>query len=157
MIHDVIERFRYRFELWRRERRDDSFWRPSSPGEASSRFDDSKCRTIVKESTVRSIGRSISVYFGIIIIATQISRMIGRFMPSTRFDVAIVLLVFVGLWTLMSLFFHIDLYKARKQYRQQQATKSSNQPLQLTADRRDDPVSIHEPPYTPSFPPFRQR
>jgi hypothetical protein len=117
-------------------------------------FDDPKYRTIVTESTVHSIGRSISVYFGIIIIATQISRMIGSFMPSARFDVAIVLLVFIGLWTLMSLFFHIDLYKARKQDRQQQATNSSNQPLQLTADRRDDPVSIHEPPYTPSFPRF---
>lgn len=156
-MSDVIERFRYRFQLWRREQREGSFWRPSTSAEASSRFDDPKYRAMVTESGVRFVGRSITVYFGIIIIATQVCRMLGAFIPSARSGVAIGLLVFVVLWTLMSVFLHIDLYKARKAYRQEQASKSSNQPLQPTAARRDDPVSIHEPPFNPSFPRFRQR
>jgi hypothetical protein len=157
MMSDVIERFRYRFQLWRREQREGSFWRPSTSAEASSRFDDPKYSAMVTESGVRSIGRSITVYFGIIIIATQLCRMLGALIPSARSGVSIGLLVFVVLWTLMSVFLHIDLYKARKAYRQEQASKSSNQPLQPTAARRDDPVSIHEPPFNPSFPRARQR
>jgi hypothetical protein len=157
MMSGVIERFRYRFQLWLTEQREGSFWRPSTSAEASSRFDDPKYHAMLTESTVRSIGRSILVYFGIIIIGTQVVRIIGSFIPSARFGVAIALAIFVALWTLTSVFFHIDLYKARKQHRQQHAIESSNQPMQLTADRRDDQVSIHEPPYTSSFPRFRQR
>jgi uncharacterized membrane protein (DUF485 family) len=157
MMSDVVERFRYRFQLWRREQREGSFWRPSTSAEASSRFDDPKYRAMVTESGVRSVGRSITVYFGIIIIAAQLCRMLGAFIPSARSSVTIGLLVFVVLWTLMSFFLHIDLYKARRAYRQEQASKSSNQSLQPTADRPDDLPSIHETAFTPKMPRFRQR
>ena len=158
MIRDVIERFRYRFELWRRQQRDDYFGasRTGSPEEPDyvERF--SKHPELVTESTFVSIGRRVA-FFGIISIAAYVCFWVVRLFPTLRFAVGVVFVVFVCLWTLCGIFFEIDLHRARKQYREGEAKKSSNQPLQLTADRRDDPVSIHEPPYTPSFPPFRQR
>lgn len=160
-MRDVIERFRYRFQLWRRERREDLFGTPRSglPEERDyvSHYSDPKRAELLKESTLKSVGRLAGAYFGIIVIVAQLSLMISRFIPSARFALGVIFLVFAGFWTLVTIFFEIDLRKARKQYRQQQATKSSNQSIQLTAGRADDPVTIHEPPYTPSFPRFRQR
>jgi hypothetical protein len=83
--------------------------------------------------------------------------MIVRFIPSARFALAITFVMFSGLWTLITIMGEVRLRKARRQYRAQQATNSSNQALQLTAARRDDLVSIHESPFTPSIPRFRQR
>ena len=161
MIHDVIERFRYRFELWRREQREEYLGIPRAKSadepDYLSRFSDPKRAMLLSESTFSHVGRAGVAYFAIIAIAAQICFMIDSFIPSARFAVAIIFLVFAGLWTLLNVFFEIDLQKARKQYRQQQATKSSNQPLQLTAAGRDDQISIHEPPFSPSIPPPRQR
>jgi hypothetical protein len=164
MMHDVIERFRYRFELWRRERREDSMWggkwpelSPEPRDRISYYLDDPKRAELLIESTLKSIGRFAGAYFGIIVLASQICLVISRFIPSARFALGVIFLVFTALWTLVMIVSEIDLRKVRNHYRQQQATESSNQSMQLTADRRDDPISIHEPPYTPSFPRFRQR
>jgi hypothetical protein len=158
MMRDVIDRFRYRFQLWRREQRDDYLGAPrTGPQEERdyvSHF--SKHPELVTESTFVSIGRRVA-FFGIISIGAYVCFWVVRLFPTLRFAVGVVFVVFVCLWTLCGIFFEIDLYKARKQYREGEAKKSSNQALQLTADRREDPVSIHEPPYTPSFPQFRQR
>lgn len=161
MIHDVIERFRYRLDLWRREQREEYF---GSGGATSvegpdyiSRFSNPKRAVLLHESTFSHIGRAGITYASFIAIAAQICFMIDLFTPSARFAVAIIFLFFASLWTLLNVFFEIDLQKARKQYRQQQATKSSNQPLQLTAARPDEPLSIHEPHITSSIPRFRQR
>ena len=162
MIRDVIERFRYRFELWRRERLEEFFGIPRTKSieepDYLSRFSDPKRAVLLTESTFSHIGRAGVAYFGIIAIAAQGCFIIDIIIrPSARFTVAIIFLVFVGLWTLLMVFFEIDLQKARKEYRQQQARKSSNQPLQPTSAERDDQVSMHEPPFTPSIPPSRQR
>jgi len=161
MMSEFIERLRYRFQLWRREQREDYFGTASSepPEERDyvSHYSDPKRAVLLKESTIRSIGRSVGVFFGMIIIAAQICLVVGRFFPSARFTLAVVCLVFIGLWTLVSISIHIDLYKARRQYQQQQAIKSSNQTLQLTAARPDKSVSIHESAFTPHIPRFRQR
>jgi hypothetical protein len=129
MIRDLIERFRYRFELWRRERREDLFGTPrSQPPEErdyTSYYSDPKRAVLVTESTVRSIGRFVWVYFGVIIIMAQICVVIDRWMPSARFAVGVTFLVLVSVWTLGAISVHIDIYKARKAYRQN-ATKSSN-------------------------------
>ena len=159
MIHDVIERFRYRFQLWRREQREDWFGAPGT--HLPDFFDTSvyakpKYAVLLTESTPRAVVRSVGVYFGIIIIAAQICRLVAGFLPSARFGLSIGFLVFVGLWTLGMVLSTVDLHKARKAHRDE-ATKSSNQSLQLTAGRRDDQVSVHEPPFTPSVPRFRQR
>ena len=144
MIREVIERFSYRFELWRRERREDLFGIPRSqpPGapDYTSYYSDPKRAVLVTESTVRSIGRVVLIYFGVIIITAQICLVIDRWMPSARFAVGIAFLVLVISWTLGALFVQIDIYKARKAYRQN-ATKSSNRAMQPTAGRSDP--SLH--------------
>jgi hypothetical protein len=158
MMHDVIERFRYRFQLWWQDQREDLSWLPGPHlarlGERP--LEQPKYRILITEPTVRSLARSFISYFGVLIIAMQLCRLIARFVPSTRHALGVALLVFLVLWTLLMLWGEVDLRKARKAYRAK-TTESSNQPLQLTADRRDDQVSIHEPPFTSSFPPFRQR
>jgi drug/metabolite transporter superfamily protein YnfA len=160
-MNELIDRFRYRFQLWRREQREVWFGPPGSHGpdlgDYMPDYSDAKRVVLLKESTVRSAGRSFLAYFGIIIIASQICLVMGRFIPSARFGLAITFLVFVGLWTLVSISFYIGLRKARRQYRQQQATKSSSQPIQLTAGHSESNVSVHESAFRPAMPRFRQR
>ncbi len=139
-MSEAIDRFRYRFELWRRERHEYSWWggkwpELSSGCDRTSYFADQKRAILLKESTVRSIGRTGLAYFGVIIIVSQILFVIGRLIPSARFALGIVFLVFLGVWTLGMLWTEVDLRKARKEYRQQQDTKSSNQAMQRTAGR----------------------
>ena len=163
MLHDIIDRFRYRFELWRREQREEYFGTPrdgsaeEEPDYVSFYADHPKRAELLRESTVKSIGRFAGAYFGIIIIAAQVCLFIARSVPQARFGLATAFVVFAGLWTLITIMGEVRLRKARRQYRQQQEAKSSNQALQLTAARRDEPISIHEPPSTPSIPRFRQR
>ena len=156
-MRDVIERFQYRFELWRREWREDLFGapRPESPQEVDyvSHFADPKHSILLTEPTLRSVGRSGVTYFGVIAIAAQILAVIASFIPLARFTLGIVFLVFVGIWSLVFSFVEIDLRKAREQYRKQQASKSTKQASTPT----DAGVSIHEPSFTPSIPRFRQR
>ena len=138
-MRDVTERFSYRFQLWRREWREEHFGTPrTGPPDYASHYIDRNRAVLLTESAIRSVGRSVWVYFGIIIIVTQVCRIVGRMIPQARFGLAITMLVFICFWTLGSIFFHIDLHKARKQYRQQQAPESSNQAMQPTAGRRTD-------------------
>src|SRR5262245_20894295 len=130
MIHGIIERFRYRFELWCRERREDYFGAPRNepaeePDYVSRYSSNPKWMLLVTESTVSSIGRLAGAYFGIIIIAAQITLLIGRLIPPVRFAISVIFLVFAGLWTLLMVTNEIELRKARRQWRQQQTTKSS--------------------------------
>jgi hypothetical protein len=158
-MHELIERFRYRFQLWWRDRREDYIGPPGT--HLPNYFDDSiyskpKYTVLVTESAPRAIVRSVSVYFSIIFIAAQLCRLLIAVIPATRDVISVIFLIFVTLWTLLMILSSVGLHKARKA-RRSVGTKSSNQTMQLTADRRGDPVSIHEPPYTPDFPRFRQR
>jgi hypothetical protein len=138
-MSDVIERFRYRFRLWRRGRREGSFWRPSTGPEALARWEDPKYRRLVTESTPRFLVRVFAVYFGILIIAAQICRFVAGLVPSIRSDLLVIFIVFSCLWTLFDIFSTIDLCIARKAHRKG-ASKSSNQSLEPTAGRRDDHI-----------------
>jgi hypothetical protein len=159
MMRDVIERFRYRFELWHRERREDLFGTPrtDSPHEPdhASRYADPKYAAILSESTPRFVGRIVGVYFGIIIIAAQICRFVSGFSPSARLALAIGFLTFVALWTLGSILGVVGFCKARKA-RRETAINSSTE-AQLTTSRPCNGVSLYESPLTPSIPRFRQR
>ena|SRR6266498_652687 len=162
MMRNTIERFRYRFELWRREWREEHFGTPRiGPADehdyVSFYVNHPKRAELLSESTLKSIGRLAGAYFGIIVIFAQVCLIIVSFIPSARFALATAFVVFAGLWTLITIMSQVQLWRARRQYRQQHATNSSNQALQLTAARCDDSVSIHEPPFTPSIPRFRQR
>jgi hypothetical protein len=160
MIHDVIERVRYRFELWRRERREDSFWRHApelSRDRLSFFLDHPKRAELLTESTLKSVGRLAGTYFGIIVLASQICLLIAIFIPSARFALGVIFLLFTGLWTVVMVFSEIDLRETRKLYRDEQTTKSSNQAMQLTAGRSESEVSIHERAFRPAMPRPRQR
>jgi hypothetical protein len=159
MIRDVIDRFRYRFHLWWKEQREDLSWR-RGPEISDLRdpavWENPKYEILWTESTPSFIIREASLYVAIILLLSNIGFLIDRFFPSARHAVGVAFLSLVSLWTVLSVLMVIDMVKKRKAYRVKNA-KSSNQSLQLTAARRDNQVSIHEPPYTPSIPPFRQR
>src|ERR1700730_5609869 len=106
MMRDVIDRFRYRFDLWRRGQRDDYFGSPHTgpaeePDYISFYGDDPKRAELLRESTVKSVGRFFGAYFGVIVLASQILLFIGRFIPSARFALGIVFVLFAGFWTLI--------------------------------------------------------
>ena len=161
MIRDVIDRFSYRFEFWRRERCEDLFGTPRTRSAEEpdyiSHFSDPKRHVLLTESTFVSIGRAGAAYFGIIALFAYVCVLIVSFVPSLRFPIGIVFVVFVSLWSLMAIFFEIDLRKARKQYRQREATKSSNMAMQLTAGRSESNVSVHESAFRSAMPRRRQR
>lgn len=138
MIRDIIERFRYRFELWRRERREDLFGTPrTDPLDASddaSRYADPKYAVILSESTARFLGRIVFTYFGVVFLAAQICWLVAGLFPFVRLAVGISFLVFTGVWTLASIFSTLGFCKARKAHREE-ATKSSNRTMEPTATR----------------------
>jgi uncharacterized membrane protein (DUF485 family) len=143
MMSELIERFRYRFQLWRREERDDYFGASSAPPEEEDYVSYYTARNrvvLLKESTVRLVGRSVQAYFGIIIIVSWICWVLCQFIPSARFGLGIGFLVFAAIWTLATILATVRLSKARKQYRAQ-ANKSSNKALQPTASRRTTQIS----------------
>jgi|SRR6266403_3067040 len=138
MMREIIERFRYRFQLWRREQREDLLGPPGTHladfFDHTSVYAKPKYAVLLTESTPRAVVRSVDVYFGIIIIAAQICRFVAGFLPSARFVLSVGFLVFVGLWMLGMIFSTVDLCNARKAH-PDEATKSSNQLLQPTASR----------------------
>ena len=144
-MREVIDRFRYRFQLWHRERREDLFGMPRSDPRSlreytdersPSKANDPSYRAVITESSSRFVIRSVGVYFGVIIILAQLGLLVlGRF-PSARSAMLIVFLVLVGFWTLGMILGTLDFCKKRKAYREE-ATRSSNQTLQPTAGRSD--------------------
>ena len=140
MIREVIERFRYRFELWRREQREASFWRPgqrpADPGEPPV-WQNPKYEILWTESTPSFVIREVSLYIAIVLIISSICILIDRFSSSARDGVGIAFLWLVGLWTFLSLLMAIDMVKKRRAYRLK-PWKTSNQSLQPTAGRSDE-------------------
>jgi hypothetical protein len=150
MIRDIIERFGYRFELWRREQREDLSGEPRSlrawrrerrarkSAEVwSARLSDPKWVLLLEESTWRSSVRSVGVYLGFILIAALLCRLFVACFPASTFGAFILFIVLVSMWTLVTIPGEIDFYRVRKRFRDG-AIKSSNQALQPTADRSDD-------------------
>src|SRR5438552_18241672 len=126
MIHDVIERFRYRFQLWHRERREDLFGMPRTDRRSLREWEAERLHTtepdkmndpsyaaVVVESTANFVVRSIGVYFGVIIILAQLCRWLVSYFPSTRSAVLIVFLVLVGFWTLGMILCTLDFCRKR--------------------------------------------
>jgi hypothetical protein len=159
MIQDTIERFRYRFELWRLQRREGSFWRsdprPADLGEPAL-WEDPKYEMLWTESTPRFIIREATLYVGILLLISNVAFLIARFFPSARHAVGVTFLWVIGLWTFLSTLMTIDTLKKRKAYRIKCA-KSSNQAMQLTAGRPEPNVTVHESAFRPATPRPRQR
>jgi hypothetical protein len=105
MMRDIIERFSYRFQLWHRERREDLF--------GSARLPDVKIYS-KSESVPKMVVRHLSVYFGGIIIATGIGRIIVGFAPAAAFPIFVILAVLLLFWTLAGVRTFIGELKAEK-------------------------------------------
>ena len=122
MMRGLIERFRYRFQLWRREQREDSFWRPEPTvldlGPAS-KWNDPKYRVLLTESTSKFVLRVFGLYFGGLMFSTAIARLILRLAPTAQFTALVVLLILVSFWSLFSVSSVINLRNKRKAYREQ--------------------------------------
>src|SRR4030095_2074633 len=113
MMRELIHRFSYRFELWRRDLREDLSGEPRTDPRSlreyrtkksaelwSSRLSDPKWVLLLTESKWRSVVRSIGVYLGAIIIAALICRLLVACFPAAEFATFIIFLVLVRLWTL---------------------------------------------------------
>jgi hypothetical protein len=158
MISDVIDRFRYRLQLWRREQREEYFGTPRTgpPEERDYVEHFAKHPQLVTESTFVSIGRR-SAFFSFAALVAYICFSIARFFPALRFAVGVVFIVFLCIWILGAVLFEIDLRRARKQHREREAKKSSNQAMQPTAGRCESNASVHESAFRPAMPRLRQR
>ena len=119
-MRERIERFRYRFKLWRREQREDSWWRPQPAlvdGGDRSKMANPKFRALLTESTWRFIFRQIGFYFGGLILFTAICRLIVWLAPTARGAVSLAHVVLVCLWTLLIVYGGIEISRRRKVYR----------------------------------------
>ncbi len=120
-MRDVIDRFRYRFQLWRRERRDEfsgiTRIAPLDENDSLSRFAHPRYATILAESTPRFVVRVLGVYFCFVIILAQMFRIIMRFLPAGRFALGVTFLVLVIFLTPVMLLGVFDLCEARRTHR----------------------------------------
>jgi hypothetical protein len=129
MMRELIERFRYRFQLWWREEREDfagalhfdapmADWREGAAGETVARWNDPKLREVIRESRSRFIFRGVGLYLVGIIGLSGARRLVGTFVPRARFAVSVAFIVLLCLWTLFMLAGAVDLVRARKRYRE---------------------------------------
>lgn len=126
-MRELVERLRYRFQLWWREEREDfsralhfdapiAGWREGAARETVARWNDPKLREVIRESTSRFVFRGVGLYLVGIIGLSGIGRLIGTFFPRTRFAVSVVFIVLLCLWTLFMLAGAVDIVRARKRY-----------------------------------------
>jgi ABC-type transport system involved in Fe-S cluster assembly fused permease/ATPase subunit len=104
MMRDVIERFAYRFELWRKDQREDSFG--SAPREVKI--------SNKSESIPRMAIRHIYTWLIGIGIATGIGRIIVIYFPRMAFGVFLAVLVLLTLWTFAAITVFIGEWRAKK-------------------------------------------
>lgn len=126
-MRDIIERFRYRFELWQRERREDLLGVPRTEplGHPPTKWDDPKYQAILTESTPKFVCRVLVVYVTMTLIAAQVGGLLARFVPSSRYPLLVALIIFVCGWTLLSIFVIFNLARARKRRRGHLTAQSS--------------------------------
>ena len=125
MLQDVIERFRYRFELWRREQGAD--WKAPT-GERVSASSEEKPedswqsvppekRVILTDSTSRFVVRTLVPYLAILVIIVFGCRLLGTFVPVLAYPCSIAAIILAILWTLTIALGTTRICKQRKGYR----------------------------------------
>jgi hypothetical protein len=127
MLEDVIERFRYRFQLWRREHREDSMWGGTWPEfspqshveapESSWRSVAPKDRVVLTVSTPRFVLRMLVPYLAVLVILVAGFHLLGTFVPFLHFVSRIASIVLATLWTLTIGLGSMRICAQRKQYR----------------------------------------
>ena len=127
-MRELVERLRYRFQLWWREEREDfadalhfdapiDGWREDAARKTVARWNDPKLREVIREPTSRFIFRGVGLYLVGIIALSGIGRIIATFLPPARFAVSVSFIALLCLWTLFMLAGAVDLARARKRYR----------------------------------------
>jgi hypothetical protein len=137
MLQDLIERFRYRFQLWRREQREDwigppgtrlpnyrEYMQEASAAARVERPEDSwrsiapKNRVVLMGSTPRFIVRTLTIYLAVLVIVLVGCFLLGTFVPLLHYVCLIAAIVLGTTWTLMNLLGTAHILKQRKQYRE---------------------------------------
>ena len=120
-MRELIDRLRYRFVLWRRERREDLFGAPGGdPYEEArdtSHYHDPRNVAIITESTPRFVVRFAIVLFGGIAILAVIDCLVAVLWPPARHAADIIVVVLVAVWTIGIGFTMLDMCKARRMQR----------------------------------------
>ena len=127
-MNELIERFRYRFELWRRERREDLYGLADGPVvELHNK----------NEAVPLMAFRYVGALFSIIIIISGLSRLIGRHFPTARFAIGVVAVCVASFFGLAIIVAFVQEWNAKRKA-SADASTPSNQSLERTADRRDN-------------------
>lgn len=143
-MSELVERFRYRFQLWRKEQREDLIGPPGTrlpemgpPGVSGWRL----------------LFRAGGAYIAIVLLLTRVAAIFSRSFPDGRFYIFLLLAFVIGFLTISLVIAVISGWTPRSN----DAAKSSNQTMQLTADRSETKPAVHESAFVPKMPPRRQR
>jgi hypothetical protein len=125
MLQDVIERFRYRFELWRRERLADLRGADGKPvsrpylekEDPLESLAPAEVRAVLTNSTSRFVIGLVVPYLSVLVILVVSLYLLGTFFPILHFACSIASVVLGVLWTLFCALGASEIYKKRKQYR----------------------------------------
>jgi hypothetical protein len=113
MMREIFERFRYRFELWRREQRQDSL----GPRD-TSHYRDPRNIAIITESRSRFAVRVAITFFGCVaIIGISIYGVMAAFWPAARHIADIIMVIVGAIWILGIGFTVLDMCIARRKHR----------------------------------------
>jgi hypothetical protein len=104
MMSEVLERFRYRFQLWRREQGEDLF--SSAPHEVKIYNKN--------ESIPRIAIRHIFTWLMGVGIATGIGRIFVIYFPRIAFGMSLAVLALLVLWTFAAITVFIGEWRAKK-------------------------------------------
>jgi hypothetical protein len=129
MLRDIIERFSYRFEVWRRQEAPDYFGvQRAAPADLGPKLaKDPKRRVVLTEPTLTFIARGFVTYFGIVGIVAIICRIgIGSF-PGARVGIIIGFIVFACVWGTAVAQVFWNLSRARQDYRSEATDHLTNQ------------------------------
>ncbi len=111
-MRDIIERFRYRFELWHRERLEDLFGTPRT----EPRESDPNYAAMLTESAPHFAWRLISVFVGVLLIAALIFTAVREQWPGLRQELTVGFAIFAAIWTVISVVSAIGFYRARRRH-----------------------------------------
>ena len=128
MIRDIIDRFSYRFELWRRQQPPDYFGvQRTAPADLGTKLaKDPKRRAVLTESTPMFIARGFGACFSVIGIVAIICRVFITFFPTARLGIIIGFITFACLWLSAAVVVSMNLRISRKRFREEETNHLTN-------------------------------
>jgi hypothetical protein len=126
MIQDIVERLRYRFELWTRGD-PPYFGVPSRANEMESKLaSDPKRKVVLTERTVMFIARVFISYFVPVGVVAIICRVFIAFFPSARHGIIIGFFVLACIWAVGAVRVIANLSSARRDYQNEDTDHLTN-------------------------------